>query len=308
MKQPGARLRAVAARLFDRPTMERLIDPVVADLQCEHAEAVRHGRTWRARWLRIASGIAFCKVAALAVFTSDSHRARAIAVGLSTAIVLTTLAILSALAGTPATIAARGKMLWLVVYLVPQALAISLPVCMALGVFIWIRGDEGDPATKRTVLWLMRLAMLLAVANTGWITPAANTAYRDVVAGVPTLRGVNELTFIELGRQVSQGGSRVLPDGQLPMVFWLNTRLALVVAPVLLGVLALAGAAAPRRAGAIIVFTTLALFAVCYVLVTEDEIATLMRWLPAAAIAWIPNALAMIATLSVAAGRRSRQA
>ena len=92
------------------------------------------------------------------------------------------------------------------------------------------------------------------------------------------------------------------------MVFWLNTRLALAIAPVLLCVLALAGATAPRRAGALIVFTTLALFAVCYVLVTEDEIATLMRWLPAAAIAWIPNALAMLATLSVAAGQRSRQA
>ncbi len=28
--------------------MERLIDPVIADLQCEHAEAVHHGHRWRA--------------------------------------------------------------------------------------------------------------------------------------------------------------------------------------------------------------------------------------------------------------------
>ena len=93
MNRPGAHLRALAARLFDRPTLERLIDPVIADLQCEHAEAVRHGRLWRARWIRIASGIAFCKVAALAIFAADRHGARAMAVALSTATLLTALGI-----------------------------------------------------------------------------------------------------------------------------------------------------------------------------------------------------------------------
>jgi hypothetical protein len=297
MSRPGAGLRAIAACLFDRPTMERLIDPVIADLQCEHADAVRHGHVWRARWVRIASGIAFCKVAVMAVFASDSHRARALAVGLSTAILLTVLSICSVLAGTPATIAARGKMVWLVLYLVPQALTITLPVCVALGLFIWIRGEGAGASTRRTVLWVMRLALLLGVANTGWITPAANTAYRNVVVGAPTQRGVNELTFIELGQKRFLGSSETSSDGQLPMVFWLNTRLALAVAPVLLGVLALAGASAPRRFGAIIVFATLAMFAVCYVLVPEDEIASLMRWLPAAAIAWLPNVIVALATV-----------
>ena len=76
-----------------RSTLERLIDPAIADLQCEHAEAVRHGRLWRARWVRVASGIAFCKVAALAVFASHRHGARAIVVALSAAALLTALAI-----------------------------------------------------------------------------------------------------------------------------------------------------------------------------------------------------------------------
>src|SRR5437762_10600103 len=33
MRRPGDRLRALAARVFDAETMERLIDPVIADLQ-----------------------------------------------------------------------------------------------------------------------------------------------------------------------------------------------------------------------------------------------------------------------------------
>jgi cytochrome c biogenesis protein CcdA len=139
-------------------------------------------------------------------------------------------------------------------------------------------------------------APLLAAANR-WITPAANTAFQNVNAGAAVL-AVNELTFIELGGAYQ--GSRKPLDG-LPMAFWLNARLALVFAPVLLCVLALTGASARhRRSAAAIVFATLAVFAGCYVLVPDYEILNLMRWLPAAAIAWLPNGFVMAATLSVA--------
>jgi lipopolysaccharide export LptBFGC system permease protein LptF len=156
------------------------------------------------------------------------------------------------------------------------------------------------------VLRLMRLALLLAVANAGWITPAANTAYRNIVAGAETFRGVNELTFIELGQRVYQGSPGGALDGPLPMVFWLNARLALAIAPVLLGVLALAGATAVRRrSSAIIVFTTLAVFVGCYVLLPDYDIAIVTRWLPAAAIAWIPNVIVALATVQSYALKRS---
>jgi hypothetical protein len=306
MSRPGSRLRALALRLFDGQTMTRLIDPVIADLQCEHADAMGRGRLWRARWVRIASGIAFCKVAALAAFAAERHATRAIAVAAAAATLITAMAICSALAGTPATIHTRGNMLWLILYLVPQALAISVPVCLALGLFVWIRREGVNRATRRTVLWLTWLAVLLAVANTGWITPAANTAYRNVVVGAETLRGPNELTFIELGQRLYNGSSGIAPDGPLPVTFWLNARLSLAIAPVLLGVLAFAGATTQRRrSGAVIVFATLAVFVGCYVLLPDDEIAIVMRWLPASAVAWIPNATALLASLSVMPVRRS---
>jgi hypothetical protein len=304
VSHPGQQLRALAARLFDQATLERLIDPVIADLQCEHADAVRHGRLWRARWVRIVSGIAFCKVAALAVFAKNNHGARAIAASLSAATPLMVLMICAVLASTPATIHTRGNMVWLILYLVPQALTITLPVCLALGVFVWARGDAVDSSMRRTIMWLMRLALLLAVANTGWITPAANTAYRNVVAGAEALRGTNELTYIELGQRMYHGNPGTALDEALPMTFWLNARLALVIAPVLLCVLALAGATAPsRQSAAIIVFATLAVFVACYALVSDYQIAFLMHWSPAAAIAWIPDTVVAVATIGLARRR-----
>jgi hypothetical protein len=294
VNRPGLQLRAIAARLLDRSTLERLVDPLIADLQFEHAEAMRHGRPGRARWIRVAGYVAFCKVAALAIF-ADWHGARATAVALAAMMLVTAAAICSVLAGTPATIHTRGNMVWLVFYLVPQALAISVPACMALGLFLWIRCEDPDPSSKRTVLWLIRLSLLVAFVNIGWIVPAANTSYRNIVAGAATLRGPNELTFVELGQRMGHEHPGIALDGPLPTAFWVNARLALTVAPVLLCVLALAGATARSRSAAAIVFTTLTVFVSCYVLFPEDEIAILMRWLPAATIAWIPNVIAALA-------------
>ena len=278
--------------------MERLIDPVIADLQCEHAEALRHGRVWRARWVRIVNGIAFCKVAAVAVVAANRRGARATAVALSAATALMALTICAVLADTAATIHTRDNMVWLVLYLVPQALAITMPVCLALGVFVWVRGKDACRSTTHTVVWLMCLALLLAVVNTGWVTPAANTAFRNVNAGAVMARGANELTFIELAQRVSQASPETALDRPLPMAFWLNARLALVIAPVLLCVLALAGATAlSRKSAAIIFFATLAVFVACYVLVPDYEIAHLMHWSPAAAIPWIPNVIVALATV-----------
>ena len=46
--RPGARLRAFAARVCSEAALRRWIDPVIAYLQYEHDELLRHGRRWRA--------------------------------------------------------------------------------------------------------------------------------------------------------------------------------------------------------------------------------------------------------------------
>jgi hypothetical protein len=81
----------------------------------------------------------------------------------------------------------------------------------------------------------------------------------------------------------------------------MNARLAIAIAPVLLGVLALVGAkTARRRTASIVVLTTLTIFAGCYLLSAPDDIAILLRWLPAFLIPWIPDAIVALATISIA--------
>ena len=62
MSRPGDRLRAFAAGWCSPETMTRLIDPVIADLRHEHAEAVSRGRVWKSRFIHVGAWLAFLKV------------------------------------------------------------------------------------------------------------------------------------------------------------------------------------------------------------------------------------------------------
>jgi putative ABC transport system permease protein len=62
MRRPGTRLRKISARLFSARTMERLVDPALADLQAECEEAARRKLTLRGRWIWILGVIAFFKM------------------------------------------------------------------------------------------------------------------------------------------------------------------------------------------------------------------------------------------------------
>ena len=55
----------MAARIFDQKTMERVVDPMLADLQREYAEAIRRGRVWRSRWILLTGHVVFLKTIAV---------------------------------------------------------------------------------------------------------------------------------------------------------------------------------------------------------------------------------------------------
>ena len=46
---PGDGVRAIASRVFQPETMESVIDPIVADLQCEYGDALMRKGQWPAR-------------------------------------------------------------------------------------------------------------------------------------------------------------------------------------------------------------------------------------------------------------------
>ena len=62
MRNPGARLRSLAARVFSAATMERVIDPWLADLEHEHAHAIGRRHRLRRALMLIEAYFAFWKV------------------------------------------------------------------------------------------------------------------------------------------------------------------------------------------------------------------------------------------------------
>ena len=72
MTRPGDGLRWIAARVCDQRTMERLVEPIVADLQAEYDTAAAHADR-RARWLVWRGYGAFWKALALHCIMSTFH-------------------------------------------------------------------------------------------------------------------------------------------------------------------------------------------------------------------------------------------
>jgi hypothetical protein len=66
MTGPGLRLRALAARFCNTQTMNRLIDPTIADLQTEYIDARRRGAIWSARWMLSRGVLSVAKLLAYA--------------------------------------------------------------------------------------------------------------------------------------------------------------------------------------------------------------------------------------------------
>src|SRR5262249_8486107 len=65
MSRTADRLRALAVRVCDQRTMERVVDPLVADLEMGYADAISHGSVGRGRWILIAGYSIFLRTITL---------------------------------------------------------------------------------------------------------------------------------------------------------------------------------------------------------------------------------------------------
>lgn len=281
MTRPGETLRSIAQRLCKPATMERLVDPVLADLQCEHAEAVAHRRVWHARWIRVAGYFVFWKVAAIGIGRAstgalitplDGAISRSIRFsGLAT----TALTLVFMWPPVSNSLSHSGHRLAIFLALVPQAMSVALPMGVVLGVLCGLRGRV---ATSRVQLAIVLLAIVCSLAmfvNVGWILPASNQVFREIAAGRPVARGMNELTLAELAEKD---------------IFQFHFRLALAFAPLALGLFALGVAAATRRTSNALLIGVIALgscFAY-YVLLYWSRL-DIGGHFPAIVAAWSPN-------------------
>jgi hypothetical protein len=183
-RPPGTRLRALVANLFDQATAERILLPAIADLQHEASESQGGSRTartlvrWRcylAFWRTFAACLLLRRAEGEAREWRGTFAAAAATLGVATL----------GLSYTPAsTFIGRGS-LGLFVLLLPQALAVSLPVSV-LGSGLIRRGPvprarAGRVGFFRSVLAYSIVAAVLSLCLSTWLVPQANHEFRQRV-------------------------------------------------------------------------------------------------------------------------------
>ena len=174
----GDRLRTFAARVFDAATMERVIDPAIADLGLDH-------RSWLS-YVPVLKVMGLCLIGGpMRAFESWSDDERAtlyraagisvIALPLLTALFAWPLFRLGALSGRvgPAGVALT---------LLPFSLGLSVPVALTCGIAFGVGGRMVSRRLVQAVALVAVAASFASVVNAGWIAPAANQMFRAIRA------------------------------------------------------------------------------------------------------------------------------
>ncbi len=312
----GDRLRALARRVCAVETLERVIDPLIADLQFEHDNAMRAGRVWQARKTQLSAYFAFWSTLAMCAgrtvqgWAARDEHAIGRTLGYSTAIIaiLTLILALMPLAAVAQHPEVHPRRLSLL-YVVPQAIPVAMAFGLPLGILIGLRGRPSTRRIRRNVSGLAFTCALLGFVVCGWVLPEANQAFRESLFNPPRSlqRGANELTFGELNVRLAE----LTRQGRLaetsPLLYSYHARLAAAAAPFVWGIFALVLTSVTRRT----VLSTMAVVVagVTYITVASFIIngsGTLGPWLPLRFVIWLPNALFALMAVAVWTNRRTQ--
>ena len=325
MTRPGDRLRAMAARWCSERTMERLIDPVVADLQAEYGHAVRQGRVWRSRRVRIGGYVACAK--AIAVYggerlmrttydsTADDRRALGRTIGWSVmAMVAVTLLMVVPFLPRIPTLLSRlheigglpGKEIGnaLLVSLISQALPIAVPVGLTVGIFCGLGGREVSRRLTPAILAVAVLCSLASFALLAWIVPAATQAYRVAIFGSShhPIDWMNELTLGGLRGQIDLSmHGQMLPVGVNPgvLAFSYYLRWSLSCASFALALFALSVVTRRRFGRWRLGGSACGAFLCYYLLLWGARDLGIHGTVPAFAAAWFPNVVFVLVSIAM---------
>lgn len=313
MTHPGDRLRAISARLCSARTMERLIDPVLTDLQTEYSEAHRRGPSWRRRWILAAGYVAFLKVIivcgceqsmrALRDWPDDERRVLGRTLALCSAAMLAVTILISF---WPVLQFSRrsGHQMGLLVYLIPEAVPLAVPVGFTLGLFVGLGGRVVSPRLTGLALATALVCSAASFATMAWIRPAAHDAFLQTVAKnvsvtVSMTKGPSALTLSELRRQVRSDSQAGRTKSARKFAFAYHMRWAFPCATFALALFALS--VLPRRPVGHWILG-LAACGACfayYLLLVAGEIVGRQGTLPAFVGAWLPNVVFVVASATL---------
>jgi hypothetical protein len=320
MTVPGLRLRALASRLCSARTLERVVDPLIADLQMEHAEAKQAGDVLKGQWIRLGAGFALLKVIVLCggrsllsleEGTFDEQRAIMRTVTVSTVSMGVVAVLLTAPFLKTLGEAVRAQQVPMFVYLIPQALPLAIPIGFTIGILVGFRGRSVSGRSTRLVLTMAAAWSVMSFAVLAWLMPAANQSFRELAGrayGITKLaKGINEMTLTELGGQIEwyRGTAMAQPRLWGELTFSYHLRYSLACASAVLALFALAVLARrPVARWAV----ALAAFGACfayYALLFIGRSATLSGAVPALAASWLPNAVLVLCAILLKLSERS---
>ncbi len=319
MTRPGSRLRAFASRICRPQVMERLIDPLIADLQCECAAAQARRQVWRGRWIRVAGYVAFWKVlgihtAARAVpavrewlVADDRAMGRSLGSVLLATIVVTALLILPPFLGLIRSAESarghlaltRGDFGWLVLTLIPQGLAIGIAIGVPVGLLLGLRSGVLSPSSRRAIAAFTIVGTLGAWFTQNTLLPAGNRAFRRFIAhrvlartGDPA-RGPNELSLSELSARIDAVKRDARSGETRALVGAFYIRVVVSVAPLVLGlfVIAVCSAFGTRWKSKLIGLAVTIAYVSFYSAVSPAAYWSATSRLQPFALAWLPNVL-----------------
>jgi lipopolysaccharide export LptBFGC system permease protein LptF len=289
-------------------TLERLVDPTLADLHAEYEEADRDARTWRRRWVWVAGHLALlrliaaCGAARLTGLghdvTDEEHRPvfTAVVVGALVMLAGTLLLVVPLLDYVPT---GHPRVAHMVLYLIPQALPLSLPVGLTFGILWGFGRVTASPSSHRSRLVILALALAGSVVSftlLAWVVPAANQAFRIAVVGHDVTKGIHELDLGEL-----RGGGAG-HDARL-VVLEYHKRWAHSAAPMTLAVFAVAFARRRRARLALLAAGCLTILAY-YATMVSTETAGRHQAISAVTAAWAPNLVAWTSSFALFLYRR----
>jgi hypothetical protein len=277
MTAPGGRFRGFLLRHCSAAIMERLVDPVLADIHVEASAAAVRGHRWTSRRIRAAGAVALTKALVVYGWTrfwrfhewpaKDRRVAvRTLVYSAIVASVATPLLILPRLS------AARAPEHAL--YLVLEAMTNAVPIGLLIGL---LYGFEAKVVSLRPRIAFIVVAILCSIGSLA------------AVAWAP------ELTFGELRSRIAFNRRLGLAVPAVEVVYY--GRWALAFAPIVLTAWALLVAARLPSRRTIVGIVAIASSVAYFTLVWTGYFAVLRRGLPPMAGAWLANAVFVAALM-----------
>jgi hypothetical protein len=311
---PGRALHRVAARICSERSLERVVEPAIADLQKEYG-GVTAGHSFLRAWTLVRGYSSLLQVLAVCTLsmqteTDDERSMLTQTLAWSVAFVVASAALLIL---PPLSNYGNGVRGWYVAMtLVPQAVPLAIPIGIAFGFAIGATGRKALRAS--TVLLLVAtVASLLSFVMLAWGMPAGNEAFREIAfrqvraqghEGQAILqKGHNEMTLSELRRELAVLSDASQPRQARQFAFSLHLRFSLAAATLALASVLLA--VRTRRRG----FRVLIAVASClayWMLLYAGDTANRRGYVTPPIAAWLPNLVMIASAMFIVSSRSSR--